>query len=163
MSNTIQKQLLKQSTIKRHVQSDLNGHFLFECVFENKALSVYSLSINTKSWKTISPNHRYVEVLIPNLSNEVYKEGKVLVFLDEFNRRVILPFVFHQQTNPVTIKLTYKPERIYLNIYGKYIPSISSSFCFKVLIIQKSAIEKNQKLNWKNYHQIKKALKIKEK
>jgi hypothetical protein len=163
MPNTVQEQLVKQSTTKRKVQPDLNGNFVFECIFENKTLSVYSLSITTKHWKTISPNHRYAEVAIPSLSNEVYDEGMVLVFLDEFNKRVILPFVFRQQTNTATIKLTYGPERIYLNIYGKYIPSINTSFCFKVLIIQKDGIEKNPSLNWKNYNQVKKALKIREK
>jgi hypothetical protein len=162
MPKTVQEQLIKPLTVKRKVQSDLNGNFVFDCTFENKALSVYSLSIATKNWKTISLNHRYAEVVIPSLSNEIYEEGMVLVFLDEFNKRVSLPFVFRQQTNTATIRLTYGPERIYLNIYGKYIPSISSSFCFKVLIIQKSVIEKNPSLNWKSYNQIKKALKIRE-
>ena len=156
-----------QKTLPGVFEDNLNPYQLSqkisaEILFENKFLHIYSVKVNSRAWKTVSANNRFVDFEITSLSESVRLTGKVFVFIEVAAKHAVLPFAYYQFRKALSIQATFDNGRVFISISGNFIPNVNSHFNFKVLVVEPKTPKKYKEFNWENYPLVKKAFKLKD-
>ena len=133
-----------------------HGRIVAETSFSNENFQLYTFTVTARNWHKLSHIERYVEVLIPSISEKIMKEGAVMLYLSDLDKEIALPFTYYQIRRAVTFQPSYQERFVYINILGNFIVNISTPFRFKVLVISKSGLLKFKSLNWYDFEETKK-------
>ena len=130
--------------------------------YSDDYVQLLSFEVKARSWSVLSGTDRYVQVPVPAITDKIIKDGSVILYLNEADKHLSLPFTYYQVRRALSFQPSYEKGCVYVNILGNFILSIHASYTFRVLIINEEAINHFKNLNWYNYEEVKRALKLKQ-
>lgn len=131
-----------------------------EKLVENELAKVFSCTVNARNWKALSTFDRSIDILIPDITDTIVKQGTVLIYLNEFKKFVPLPFTYCQIRHMVCFQPSYEPGHAYINILGNFIINVNTSYTFKILVVNPEATAIFKDTDWNNYSQVIARLKV---
>lgn len=131
-----------------------------ESIDSNEYIQLLIFTVNARDWRKLSSTDLYVDASIPAVTNEIIKEGSVIVYLNEAGKNLSLPFTYYQVRRALSFQPSYEEGHVYINILGNFILSASTTYTFKILIIQGKGLKKFKGVNWYNYDDVKTALNL---
>ncbi len=141
-----------QDSYEKPQKIDVNTEYSDTC-FE-----LLRFTVNARNWKRISGTDRYVEILIPGITEEIMKGGFVIMYLHEVGKNLSLPFTYYQVRRALSFQPSYEKGRAYINVLGNFILSIHSSYTFRILIVNANGLRRFKDLNWYDYEEVKSVL-----
>lgn len=106
---------------------------------------------------------KFVEKFYAEITQEIFDTGTVLGYVRDGNYWVALPYTGFASTGQIYLSPIYRPNYFEVDFYLSTLqtPNITTSFDFKIVIVDGTAKIANQDLDWNNYELVKNRFNLK--
>lgn len=111
----------------------------------NDHVHEYTITVSSKNWQVVNSTERFVDIPIKEITENILKEGQVMVYLIEGAKHLALPFNYYQVRRILSFQPSFEPGHAYISIYGNFIMNVSAKYEFKLLIISKDIVKERKK------------------
>lgn len=140
---------------------DYNARIPVESKYAGAFFRLFTFTVTARQWRELSGTDRYVKVPLPDITRKIISDGAVIIYLNEADKNLSLPFTYYQVRRAMSFQPSYDEGHVYVNILGNFILNINSSYTFSVLVIDAAGLLRFKDVNWYNYNEVKRVLRFK--
>ena len=121
--------------------------------FSNSKGEVLKFNVKAKDWRSVSGTDRFVKISVPAITDSVMKHGLVIIYLNEAGKNISLPFTYYQVRRAMSFQPSYEKGYAYVNVLGNFILNTSTSYTFRIFVLNPTTLKQFKQINWYNFDQ----------
>ena len=115
-----------------------------------------SFTVNPRDWQTASSTDLFVQVSVPDITQDIVDNGMVVVYLENNGFEVALPSTSYSGNFSYTFQPSYIAGELDIDLVANQnIATPTTSYDFKIVIVSAQVRLANPNINWRDYNEVK--------